>query len=83
MTIIKVYGTGCKRCIMLTQLAKDAVEEVKIDCSIEKVEDIQSIVERGILRTPGVEINGKIVSMGDIPDKLKIQQWIKEFEEVA
>lgn len=82
MNTIKVYGTGCKRCIALTQNAKDAVAELKIDYSVEKIEDIQSIVERGIMRTPGLEINGTIVSMGEIPDKMTIQKWIKETEEV-
>jgi len=75
---IKIYGTGCKNCVKLTQVAKEAVEESKLDFFVEKVEDIQSIVERGIVRTPGLEINGKIVSMGQIPTKWTLIHWIED-----
>lgn len=78
MNMIKVYGTGCKNCIKLEQTAREAVEELKLDISVESVKDIEAIVERGIMRTPGLEINGKIVSMGQIPTKSTLMHWIEE-----
>ena len=78
MNTIKVYGTGCKNCIKLEQTAKEAVEELKLDISVESVKDIETIVKRGIMRTPGLEINGKIVSMGQIPTKSTLMHWIED-----
>jgi len=78
MDIIKVYGTGCKNCIKLEQTAREAVEELKLDFSIESVKDIEAIVKRGIMRTPGLEINGKIVSMGQVPTKWTLMHWIED-----
>jgi small redox-active disulfide protein 2 len=78
MNTIKVYGTGCKNCIKLEETAREAVEELKADFAIEKVSDMEAIVKRGIMRTPGLEINGKIVSMGQIPTKWTLMHWIEE-----
>lgn len=78
MNTIKVYGTGCKNCIKLEQTAREAVEELKLDIPVESVKDIESIVKRGIMKTPGLEINGKIVSMGQIPTKSTLMHWIED-----
>ena len=78
MNTIKVYGTGCQNCIRLEQTAKEAVEELKLNFNIESVKDIEAIAKAGIMRTPGLEINGKIVSMGQIPTKWTLMHWIEE-----
>jgi small redox-active disulfide protein 2 len=78
MVEIKVYGTGCARCKNLEQLCYDAVAEININANIEKVTDINEIVKTGILMTPGLEINGKIVSSGKIPTKETLIHWIQE-----
>ena len=70
---IKVLGTGCARCKTLESATRQAVQELSLDAEIEKVEDIQKIMEYGIMRTPGLVINGKVVLSGQIPkiDDLK------------
>ncbi|NJK87055.1 MAG: thioredoxin family protein [Bacteroidales bacterium] len=70
---IKVLGTGCARCKSLEKATKEAVEELNLNASIEKVEDIQKIIEYGIMSTPGLVINGKVVLSGKLPknDELK------------
>lgn len=64
---IKVLGTGCARCKTLEQTTRKAVEELGLTADIEKVEDIQKIMEYGIMRTPGLVVNGKVVLSGQIP----------------
>ena len=64
---IKVLGAGCAKCKSLEAVTKQAVDELKLNASIEKVEDIQKIMEYGIMRTPGLVINGKVVLSGQLP----------------
>ncbi len=63
---IKILGTGCAKCKKLEQLTIKAVEELGLNVVVEKVEDIQEIMEYGIMRTPGLVLNGKIVLSGQI-----------------
>lgn len=64
---IKVLGTGCARCKSLEKATRKAAEELRIDAVIEKIEDIQKIMEYGVMRTPGLVINGKVVLSGQVP----------------
>lgn len=64
---IKVLGTGCAKCKSLETATRKAVEELKLNATVEKVEDIQKIMEYGIMRTPGLVINGKVVLSGQVP----------------
>lgn len=72
---IKVLGTGCSRCKALEHITKKALEELGIDAIVEKVEDIQKIMEYGILRTPGLVVNEKVILSGQTP-KLKEMKTI-------
>lgn len=67
---IKVLGTGCTKCKKLEQLANQANDELQLNAIVEKIEDIQKIMEYGIMSTPGLVINGKVVLAGKLP-KLK------------
>ena len=73
---IKVLGTGCPRCKTLEQTARNVVAEMGIEASIEKVEDIVKIMEYGILHTPGLVINGKVVLSGRVPSASEIKEVI-------
>ena len=64
---IEVYGTGCPRCKQTEKVMKMAVEELGSDATVEKVTDMMAIVERGVVSTPAVAIDGKIVLSGKIP----------------
>ena len=70
---IKVLGTGCARCKSLERLTRKAVDELSMDASVEKVEDIRKIMEYAIMRTPALVIDEKVVLSGQIPkiDELK------------
>nr|WP_319398622.1 thioredoxin family protein [uncultured Carboxylicivirga sp.] len=65
---IKVLGTGCKKCKTLEAVTKQAVEELQLEATVEKVEDIQKIMSYGIMQTPGLVVDGKVVLSGQLPD---------------
>jgi small redox-active disulfide protein 2 len=73
---IKVLGTGCPRCKALEQATRNALAEMDITANIEKVEDIVKIMEYGILHTPGLVINGKVVMSGRVPSSAEIKELI-------
>uniref|UniRef100_UPI003216C8F7 thioredoxin family protein n=1 Tax=uncultured Draconibacterium sp. TaxID=1573823 RepID=UPI003216C8F7 len=70
---IKVLGTGCTKCKKLEQLTRDVVSEMGIEATIEKEEDIYKIMQYGVMRTPGLVVDGKVVLTGRLPktDELK------------
>ena len=70
---IKVLGTGCARCRFLEKATLEAIAELNLDVSVEKVEDIQKIMEYGILRTPGLVINEKVILSGKVPSKNELK----------
>ena len=78
MNIIKVYGSGCANCKRLEAMCTEVIQENNIDASIEKVTDFQEIMKTGILSTPGLEINGKMISSGKLPTKSTLVHWIQD-----
>ena len=64
---IKVLGTGCARCKSLEKVTRNAVKELNIDATVEKVEDIQKIMEYAVMRTPALVIDEKVVLSGQVP----------------
>jgi len=78
MNVIKVYGSGCANCKRLEAMCTEVIKENNFDASIEKVTDLQEIMKTGILSTPGLEINGKMISSGKLPTKSTLIHWIQE-----
>ncbi|MCK7527952.1 MAG: thioredoxin family protein [Ignavibacteriales bacterium] len=78
MNVIKVYGSGCANCKRLEAMCTEVIQENNFDASIEKVTDLQEIMKTGILSTPGLEINGKMISSGKLPTKSTLVHWIQE-----
>ena len=76
MISIKVLGSGCANCKRLEQIARKVVGQLAIDAEVEKVTDYQEIMDYGVLSTPGLVINEKIVSSGRIPTEAEITTWI-------
>lgn len=73
---IKVLGTGCTNCKTLEKSVINALAELNIDANVEKVEDIQKIMSYGIMRTPGLVINDKVVLSGKLPNINEIKELI-------
>ena len=72
--VIKILGTGCKNCKTLEQNARDAASQLGLTAEVEKVEDFASIAAYGILKTPGLVVDEKVISSGKV---LTVEQ-IKE-----
>jgi len=77
---IKVVGSGCSKCKNLLEIARRAVKELDLKIEIEYVTDIQKIVEMGIIQTPALTINDKVVLSGFVPDIKTVKNKIKENE---
>ena len=74
---VKVLGTGCcGSCKTTTALIEDVARAKGALVRITKVEDLKEIMSYGVMSTPGVVIDGKVVHAGGIPGRDKIAQWI-------
>jgi len=74
---IKILGSGCSNCIRLEALVKEVAVEKDLEATFQKVTDFREIMSYGIMRTPGLVINGKVVSAGRIPSKQEIAGWLE------
>ncbi len=75
---IKVLGTGCKKCKTLEEVTKQAVIETGADATVIKVEDMLEIMKLGVLTTPALVINGKVVVKGRVPSLTEIKTLIQQ-----
>jgi small redox-active disulfide protein 2 len=78
MTNIEILGTGCAKCKRLFANAEQAVKDAKITADVIKVEDLDEIVERGVMLTPALFINGELVAEGRVPCVEEIVTMLKE-----
>lgn len=75
---VKVLGTGCAKCKSTVALIEDIASSKGVNLSLEKVEDIQAIVGYGVMSTPAVVIDGKVVHAGGVPGRDKVEQWLSQ-----
>lgn len=78
MITIKVLGPGCANCRKLEEIARHALAETGVEGEIVKVTDMGEIVDHGVLTTPGLWIEGRLVSSGRIPAPASVAGWIRE-----
>ena len=78
MTVIKILGTGCKKCQTLEKKVRDLVAAKRIDAEVEKVTDINKMMDYGIMMTPGLVINEVVKSTGIIPKDSQMLEWLSE-----
>jgi small redox-active disulfide protein 2 len=77
MLNIKVLGTGCANCKTTQKLIEDVASVKGIAVQVDKVEEIKDIMSYGVMSTPGVVIDGKVVHAGGIPSRDKVEGWLK------
>jgi len=75
---IQVLGPGCPNCFVLEAKVRKAVEELGIEAKIEHVYDFNKMIEMGLFMSPGLAIDGKLVSQGKIPEVEEIKKWLKQ-----
>ena len=78
MKSVKVYGPGCKRCETTASMVRDAAERLGIAVDVEKVTDPRAIALAGVMSTPGIAIDGKLVHAGGLPDAAKLESWLNQ-----
>lgn len=76
MTRIQVLGPGCQKCKVLAERVTQAVRELGIECDIEKVTDINRIIEYGIMSTPALAVDGTVKAHGHVPTVEKIKELL-------
>jgi small redox-active disulfide protein 2 len=74
--IIKVLGTGCANCKKLEQNAKEAVNELGIEASVEKVEDFGAIAKYGVMRTPALVVDEEVKIVGKVAKVEEIKKLL-------
>lgn len=79
---IQVFGTGCSKCAMAFERVRSCVEglvasgELPHGVEVEKVEDVMVMIRLGIMSTPAVVIDGRVVATGRIPDADEVRAWV-------
>jgi len=76
MIEVKILGTGCANCKATQRLVEQVLAAKGVQARIEKVEDIASIMRYGVMSTPGVVIDGKVVHAGGVPARAQVEQWL-------
>lgn len=76
MKTVKIYGPGCNRCETTETMVKDTASRLGIMVEVEKVTDARSIAMAGVMSTPGISVDGKLVHAGGLPDAGKLEGWL-------
>ena len=77
MVEIKVLGPGCVNCKRLEQIVNRVVESMGVEANVIKVTNYSVIVDLGVMQTPGLIINNKVLSSGRIPAVEEVEDWIR------
>ena len=73
---IQVLGTGCAKCKTTVALIEEIAKEKGVSISLSKVEELRQIAGFGVMSTPGVVLDGKVVHAGGVPSCSKVEQWL-------
>ena len=74
--ILEVLGTGCAKCKMLHEAVLKAVAESGVQADVRKIEDIAAILDRGVMSTPALVKDGKVLVAGKVPSPKEIMAWL-------
>ncbi len=76
MKHIKVLGSCCSACTTVYQMIDAAAKARGVEIHLEKVEDIAEIMRHGVMSTPGVVVDGKVVHAGGLPNRARVESWL-------
>jgi small redox-active disulfide protein 2 len=74
--IIKVLGSGCANCVNLEKAARQAIADLGIDATVEKVTDYPTILGYGVMSTPGLVVDEKVVLTGRVPNAADVRELL-------
>ena len=75
---IEILGSGCAKCKSVEKLVRDIVEELGIQADIVKVEDLQEIIDRGVMMTPAIFIDGESKIVGRVPGAKELKELLSK-----
>tara|TARA_Y100001949_G_C15840648_1_gene266135 strand:- start:66 stop:305 length:240 start_codon:yes stop_codon:yes gene_type:complete len=78
MKNIHVYGSGCKNCVVTAERIQQLVEAMKLDMTVDKVTDLEAIMNAGVVSTPAVGIDGQLVHSGSVPGEEEIRAFLSK-----
>lgn len=76
MIHVQILGMGCANCRTTQKLVEQVLESKGLEARVEKVEDLAAIMRHGVMSTPGVVIDGKVVHAGGVPSRAQVEQWL-------
>lgn len=74
---LQILGTGCPNCRRLTAVTEEAARRLGLEYDLEKVEDVDAIVEMGVLRTPALAVDGTVRSSGRVPSVEEVEEVLR------
>jgi small redox-active disulfide protein 2 len=74
---IEILGTGCSKCRQTEKVVQRAIEEAGVNVDVIKIEDLQDIIDRGVMMTPAVVVDGDVKIMGHIPSVEEVKKLLK------
>ncbi len=75
---IEILGTGCSKCNKTKEVVEKALKNSGVEAEIVKVEDVETILNYGVMITPAVVIDGDVKLVGKVPDEKEVKKWITE-----
>ena len=75
--IIKILGPGCNNCVNLERVTRQAVADLGLDAQIEKVTDYAEIMGYGVMSTPGLVVDDKVLVAGRVPTPAKVRELLE------
>ena len=77
---IKVLGPGCAQCDRLEREVIEILSEINLSADVDHVRDVKEIGTYGVMGTPALIINGKVMAVGKVPPKAKLKKWLSEYK---
>jgi small redox-active disulfide protein 2 len=74
--VIEVLGPGCARCHETHRVVRHVIDQAGVECALQKNESIDRMVELGVLRTPAIAIDGRVVHQGSIPKSEDVRRLL-------
>ncbi|MBR9976581.1 MAG: TM0996/MTH895 family glutaredoxin-like protein [Bacteroidetes bacterium] len=74
---IKILGPGCAKCVTLEKSVRTVVERLQLPATVSKVDDIMDIMTYGVMATPALVVDGKVVLKGRVPNEQEIEQLLQ------
>ena len=78
MRTVQVLGPGCPNCQKLASLVEEAAREMGVECEIEKVTNIEQIVSFGVMATPALVVDGRVLVTGRVPSADELKKFLQE-----